>query len=240
MGVASAVRKPLYTWLRQGKWGGGGLYSLAGFVYWLVTARTLYAGTRIAEIPWVIRKLGEVEPGCKLLQVGDVILKEALRNYKLTLIDYDAEEREAPGLKVYKDDIRAVSLPAGYFDVALSVSTLEHIGVLKVEFTDGDKTAVAKIRDALRPGGLLVFTVPFGQPAIKDTFRVYDRDRLLFMLDKGWSIEEETYLMWSGWSWKPVSPEVAEKASFLKNNTGMNQAVALITARKEQAQNRAT
>ena len=232
---SDSMRRPLYRWLREGERGGQVVYYIAGVGFWLLAKKIPYVGTRIVEIPWTLGKLKElqIKEGLEVLQVGNVILKKALSKHNVTLVDLDAEEKSQAGLEVYKADIRSVSLPESYFDVAISISTLEHIGLQEPEFADGDKVAIRIVAKALKPGGLFFFTVPFGKTITERTFRVYDRARLKFSLGDDFEVLEERFLTWEKLRWQDTPPHEAEKAGFLKNNYSMNLGICLIRARKK-------
>ena len=55
------------------------------------------------------------------------------------------------------EDARALRLPSGEFDVVYSMSVIEH-----VEGDAADSLAVQELLRVLKPGGLLVISVPFG------------------------------------------------------------------------------
>lgn len=55
------------------------------------------------------------------------------------------------------EDARELHFPASYFDIVYSMSVLEHI-----EGESGDSAAVGELLRVLKPGGLLVLSVPFG------------------------------------------------------------------------------
>jgi SAM-dependent methyltransferase len=55
------------------------------------------------------------------------------------------------------EDARALPYPSTTFDVAYSMSVVEH-----VEGERGDSTSVSELIRVLKPGGLLLLTVPFG------------------------------------------------------------------------------
>ena len=233
MGLGSKVRKPLYKYLRQDRRGSKIIYSVSTYLYWLVSARRIYAGTRIVEIPWVLNQLrNHTDDSERILQVWDVLLKKALDKYEVELVDLDAEESAGLGLKVYKDDIRNVCLPKCYFDIAISISVLEHIGLQGPKFPDGDRLAIDIISQALKPDGLLFFSVPFGKPVVMETFRVYDAVRLKWLMQDRFTVIEESYLVWNGFVWQKKSCPDAERVGFLKSNPSMNRGVTLIKAKK--------
>jgi len=231
--LSHVIRKLLYRYLRQGRRGSHIAYSFGAYLYWLISARRLYVGTRIVEIPWVLKQLhNHAKSGERILQVGDVLLYKALQRHHIELVDMDAEEKSRPGLKVHKTDIRSVRFPQGYFDIAISISTLEHIGIHEPKFPSGDKLAVDIISEALKPGGLFLLTVPFGKPVVLDKFRVYDKARLDYILGDKFSIDEEAFFIWNKFKWQRASSEEAGIAGFLKNNPSINLGVALVKAMK--------
>lgn len=68
-------------------------------------------------------------------------------------------ERQATGRAVFGcQDARALTYPDGMFDCVYSMSVIEHI-----DGAAGDSTAVAEMIRVLKPGGLLVVSVPFGR-----------------------------------------------------------------------------
>lgn len=62
-------------------------------------------------------------------------------------------------------DVRDVALPKNHFDLAVSISVIEHSGLGfykdRVE-EDGDTKAMLAIRDSLKVGGKAIITVPIG------------------------------------------------------------------------------
>jgi SAM-dependent methyltransferase len=71
---------------------------------------------------------------------------------------WDAVLRRAKGNARFSlQDARALKYQENSFDIVYSMSVLEHISGEK-----GDTTALSEMVRVLRPGGLLVFSVPFG------------------------------------------------------------------------------
>ncbi len=68
-----------------------------------------------------------------------------------------AQKLGLANLEYRKCDLRALEMPDASFDVALSVSVLEHV----FPEVGGDAQALAEIHRVLRPGGQLLLTVPF-------------------------------------------------------------------------------
>jgi SAM-dependent methyltransferase len=69
-----------------------------------------------------------------------------------------AIEKKAKGKVTFSlQDARALQFPGAQFDIVYSMSVLEHI-----EGETGDSGAVSELLRVLKPGGLLVLSVPFG------------------------------------------------------------------------------
>lgn len=232
-------KRTVYRWIRRDYTGSALLRYAGGYLFWLAYSRRPYVGTRVVEIPWAMDRLkryaGHRE---RLLVVGDVITsKLADMGYDVDLVDMDAEASPDERLRVQKLDIRRAELPAGVFDAAVCISTIEHVGVQDVEFADGDRLAAGIMHRALKPGGLLLLTVPFGKPhTVKGFTRIYDSAGLRDVLEGYFTVNEELYYVWNGFRWRRALLEVGEQAGFLRNDlaryAGQNLGLALVTARK--------
>lgn len=78
-------------------------------------------------------------------------------------------ERHAKGNALFSlQDARALNFSDAEFDVVYSMSVIEH-----VEGDDGDVRAIREMQRVLKPGGLLVLSVPFGA-------RYVEQDRIGF------------------------------------------------------------
>jgi SAM-dependent methyltransferase len=233
-------KKTFYRWLRQGMPGSAFPRYAGGYIFWFLYAGRPYVGTRVAEIPWVMKRLKEHGAGkCTLLIVGDVLTQKlAGMGYGVDLVDMDAEASAGKNLRVQKLDIREAKLPAAGSDLAIAISTVEHIGVQGIEFPDGDRLAMGIIHRALKPGGLLLLTVPFGKAhVVKGFTRVYDRQSLLKILSEYFTVEEETYRVWNGIRWKRAPVAAVETAGFLRNDPekykGQNLGLAMVMAKNK-------
>jgi SAM-dependent methyltransferase len=82
-------------------------------------------------------------------------------------------------LRLEQQDARCLKYPDNTFDAVYSMSVVEH-----VEGEDGDGRAIDEMMRVLKPGGLLVVSVPFGNRYIKQNRdgkffqRIYDSDAL--------------------------------------------------------------
>jgi SAM-dependent methyltransferase len=100
----------------------------------------------------------------------------------------------------YLGDIRTWVAPHPYATV-IALSTLEHIGLACEGYgteaddeAEGDRRAVEGCMRALKPGGTLLLTVPFGPKAEnRGWYRVYDQAALEDLVD-GWEFSAEYHL----------------------------------------------
>ena len=143
---------------------------------WLV----LDCNERIVEVPFVLQQLRDVcgrhilDFGCAeslvplwLAHLGAYVVGIDLRPYGF----------RHPNLTVLLGDFLEQQLSAESFDVVISLSALEHCGLdvygSKV-YDRGDYRAVVEFARLLKPGGLLVLTVP-----VHSTGRV-ERDQRIY------------------------------------------------------------
>ena len=147
---------------------------------------------RSAEFSYAWRQLG-LPAGSRVLDVGspkdlaamlarhcdyEVVATDLLPEAVSLSARYAAAQRMAgrgPG-RVHSEvqDGRALSYPDGYFDAAYSVSVLEHIP------DAGDSAAIRELLRVVRPGGVVIVTVPFDR-AYRETFvneSVYERKQV--------------------------------------------------------------
>lgn len=136
---------------------------------------------RVVEYPWLFRNLPPAP--ARVLDFGAY---EDLLPLHLASLGYDVVARDLRGypfsharLEVDDRDIFEGVEPASV-DVVVSISTIEHVGLPGggALTDDGDRRAVEIALQALKPGGTLLATVPFGRASEAPGFRVYDRERL--------------------------------------------------------------
>jgi len=84
------------------------------------------------------------------------------------------------------------------FDLVLNCSTVEHVGLagrygVEHDRPDGDIEAMRKLRNAMKPGGIMLLTIPVGRDGVFPPMcRVYGIERLPRLTD-GFEIVEEKY-----------------------------------------------
>lgn len=103
--------------------------------------------------------------------------------YKLM---WDALRRKSKGNALFcLQDARALKFPSDHFDVVYSMSVLEH-----VEGEGGDTSALGEMIRILKPGGLLLLSVPFGNRYVEQWRRGlaaasdYRRDNKMYFFQR--------------------------------------------------------
>lgn len=160
------------------------------------------AGDRDIEWSWVSSEitsgLGEAldfGPGTSFLG-----LIAAQRGFKVTAVDLRLVKWHYthPRLEFIHGDILKLPLPTNHFDLIINCSTVEHVGLAgrygeSENRLDGDIQAMARLKRLMKPGGIMLVTVPVGQDAVfPPLHRVYRTQRLPRLLE-GYAIEKETF-----------------------------------------------
>jgi hypothetical protein len=172
----------------------------------------LLVNERIVEQPFVFGAVAQLAGRARILDVGGsestVGLSLATLGHHVTVVD----PRPLPlrHRNLGHAACRLDELPGGEpFDAAVVLSAVEHFGLGHYDSApslamniarprdDGDSAAderldlaaLRRLRELVRPGGLLVLTVPFAaHPSVDDFQRVYDEEGLAALL-RGWAIE---------------------------------------------------
>ncbi len=125
---------------------------------------------RPIEIPWCLaRHRGEP----RVLDVGYAFAEPAylagLLSLGATVTGVDLVRAEIPGLQSVEADVRHLPFPDGSFDVAIAISTLEHVGRDNSQYglaaEDDDESldqALRELHRILAGNGRLLVTVPTG------------------------------------------------------------------------------
>lgn len=190
-----------------------------------------YVNERIVEIPFVIRNIEAREKS--ILDVGCcdslVPLELAHLGFHVWGIDQRRYPYTHPNFKFVQGDICELCFPSNFFDVAISLSTLEHVGIGyygDVLHQRGDLTAIREICRVIKPGGKLVLTAPYGKAA-KNWQRIYGADDLGRLLSD-FRIEKLQFSKKSGEAWLETSQEEAGEI----DSPVSTRAVVLVVARK--------
>jgi SAM-dependent methyltransferase/uncharacterized protein YoaH (UPF0181 family) len=159
---------------------------------------------RIAEVPYALRALARVPLNGRVLDVGacesSVSLSLASLGYETVALDLNAYGFSHPGLEAVAAKLETWE-PNTSFDGILCISTIEHVGLgwygEEPEPEGADQRALDRLGSWLKPGGIMVVTVPYGAAGVDDVQRTYDATSLERLLE-GWTIEDRTIVAQEG------------------------------------------
>ena len=171
---------------------------------------------RAIEIPWALSRL---RGAGRVLDVGSAnahpaYLAALLRSRPAELVATDLVPTELPGARSVVADVRALPFGDRAFDLALCVSTLEHVGrdnrVYGAGANDssgGIEEALAELRRVLDRRGRLVATVPCGEHEERDWFvqHVPEAWNRLF-LAAGFAVAEQEVYELEPDGWRAADP----------------------------------
>jgi len=150
-------------------------------------------GDRDVEWSWVAAQMpagpGEAldfGPGGSYPGGSYLGLLAAQRGFNVTAVDLELVERpyRHPGLSFVQGDLLKLPLPSGRFDLVINCSTVEHVGLagrygVSEPLPDGDVRAMTLLRGLMKPGGIMLLTIPVGRDGVfAPLCRVYGRERL--------------------------------------------------------------
>lgn len=124
----------------------------------------------------------------------------ARRGFRVVALDLEAQALPWRNSEVVfvQGDLLKLDLPADHFDVVTNCSTVEHVGLagrfsVSENAPDGDLMAMAQLKRVMKPGAVMLLTVPVGRDAtFHPLCRVYGEDRLPRLLD-GNIVEREEF-----------------------------------------------
>ena len=167
---------------------------------------------RAIEIPWA---LGRARGAKRVLDAGSAFAEPANHAALVALgsdelVAVDLAPVKVPGLRAVVADLRDLPFEDGSFDVALCISTIEHVGFDNTVYgvdaerdEGGIATALGELRRVLAPAGRLVVTVPTGAHEEHGWFVQLEPDewRARFTAAGFDTTEEETYALGpEGWA----------------------------------------
>jgi len=185
---------------------------------------------RVVEFPWILAKA----PAGRVLDAGSTlnhahVLDAVLPGMDgLTIVTLAPEPRSFPerGPSYVYADLRDLPLRDSIFDTAISISTLEHVGMDNSLYATGAEEraedpdrelgrAMEEIRRVTVAGGRLLVTVPYGRPEDLGWLRQFDAkglDRLVEL--SGGTVAEETIFLYADDCWRHSDREEAAEASY--------------------------
>lgn len=176
-------------------------------------------GNRDIEWSWVSSQMHR-GPG-EALDFGPggshLALIAAQRGFNVTAVDLETVHWPYvhPGLRFIQGDILKLPHPKDHFDLVINCSTVEHVGLagrygVTEDQPDGDLEAMARLRELIKPSGVMLLTIPVGKDAVfAPLTRVYGSQRLPKLL-AGYLVEKEEFWV-KDWEnrWLPSEREIA-------------------------------
>lgn len=170
---------------------------------------------RVVEIPLVLRAIPEKKS--RILDVGCrysiLPIQLASLGYEVHGIDINTYNKRHPNFIFCRGDILKPNYKASSFDVVISLSTLEHIGLGRYgdQINErGDIQTVEQIYKLLKPQGIFILSVPFGKATDTKWYRVYDCKRIKDLVRKFDVLEERVFISKNNY-WIPSDFEESEK-----------------------------
>lgn len=179
---------------------------------------------RCVEYPWLFAQLDK-KPA-RVLDAGSALNHKFLldqpvwKNKNLHILTLSPEENcyWENSISYLFEDIRDIPISESFYDLVISISTLEHIGFNNKQFTGADSQekngmhdfigAIGEMRRVLKSSGHLLFTVPFGRYRNLGTQQVFDENLLQQAIAAfGPGEVEETFFVYSkqGWQFADIS-----------------------------------
>ena len=183
----------------------------------LRSERDRVTNERVIEVPWALAQLPQFGV---VLDVGscDATYLSAIPSPDRTLHCLDPRDcaSDVPrDATFHRQSIIGNTLPRAYYDAILALSTIEHIGLPcygEKPFSRGDRLALVEFRALLKPGGVLVLTVPAGQSKIASWYRQYSPDDLHDLLAEWKSTIH--YWGFDGTQYAPISEHEVTKFDY--------------------------
>jgi SAM-dependent methyltransferase len=159
-------------------------------------------GDRDIEWSWVASQLPN-GPGTAL-DFGNggssLGLIASYRNFDVVAVDLNDIDWTYmhPKLRFCRGDILSLDFPLASFDLVINCSTVEHVGLagrygVSQDLPDGDLDAMARLRDLMKPGGVMLLTIPIGRDEVfMQLHRVYGKKRLPKLIDN-FFLESEVF-----------------------------------------------
>jgi SAM-dependent methyltransferase len=187
---------------------------------------------RVVEYPWVYSRLHD-NPGV-VLDAGSALNYQFLLDRKpiadsnLTICTLSPEKRSywKRSISYVFGDLRNTNFRDASFDVVISISTIEHIGLDNTLLYTEDRSkketdklsylsAVGEFKRLLKPGGTCFITVPYGQAKNHGWFQVFDASMVELVLDAFNPAQSElAYFAYTESGWTKSDKSSLQNATF--------------------------
>ncbi|MBI4656796.1 MAG: class I SAM-dependent methyltransferase [Elusimicrobia bacterium] len=173
---------------------------------------------RIIENNLLYCFLDKLHERSQILDIGyaesTVSLELASMGYKVTGIDMRDFPMTHPNFSSVIGNICQMPFKDESFDLIISISTIEHIGISSygmTAFPEGDAKAIKEILRCLKPNGLFYLTVPFGGTQTTAWQRIYNSQSLNSLLRDFEILVSKYYRRYQYKFWLPATAEELEK-----------------------------
>ena len=154
---------------------------------------------RVVERYWVMSGMRGVPQGASVLDAGcsesTISIELASSGFSVTAVDQRPYPLRHPLLKSVMCDLCSLPFADGTFDVAIFLSTIEHLGIGHygdVSMEGKDLLAMREAFRVLKPDGTLLLTTPYGIRNQNDVHRIYDAPGLSALLN-GFTVVEKGF-----------------------------------------------
>lgn len=179
---------------------------------------------RVVEYPWVMARLpetgGDLLDAGSALNFGYLLDTPPLDACRVTIFTLAPEgELRRSNLSYLYGDLRRSGLSSGSYDLIVSISTLEHVGMDNTRLYTGDAAlnesrpddylaVVAEFKRLLRPGGRALITVPYGKYQDLGWLQQFDAGMVRRVADNfGGSSAAATYFRCGTGGWQTATAE---------------------------------
>ncbi len=191
---------------------------------------------RVVEVPLILSSIPK-NKSLKILDIGCrysiLAIQLASLGHKVDGIDINSYNLKHPNFNFKRQDIIKSGFKENTFDIVISLSTLEHIGLGRYGDQldkEADTKVVKEVSRILSSNGRLLLTVPFGNKGVTPWYRVYDFPSIEKLLkDNGFKIDGmKFYREQEKGYWIPTTLEEASKI----DSSSYAKAMAFIDAKK--------
>lgn len=190
---------------------------------------------RVVEYPWAFARLAALHtPGARILDAGSVTNHPATLAYcrragftplSIVTLRYEGYAEVSDDVRYEFADLRALPYRDGCFQIVLSLSTLEHVGMDNAGYGDSSGASVdpsaetaRAVRELARvtaPGGTALISVPFGQRAHRGWLRVFDAQDLRVLTDAPeWRLDRSRFFRATPDGWRECAMEEVSAAGY--------------------------
>jgi SAM-dependent methyltransferase len=196
---------------------------------------------RVVEYPWVLHRLKERwHHGTPILDAGSALnhapilsycRRERLRPISVVTLHYEGHAAVSDDVRYEFGDLRQLPYRDAWFSSVVCISTLEHVGMDNRMYGDGAGAsssptveamrALQELRRVTQPGGVLLFSVPFGKRANRGWLRILDADDLqCLMQSQHWRVDRSQVLLATREGWRECDMARAAAAGYNEPRTG--------------------